>query len=89
MDDYANHRNQRNQIFEDRGGKIENRQPQHPVIESLNGLLKDTARAHRDSARGGGAGRGVPTNSADLGYDPATVTTTTTTTWPEIRAPGR
>jgi hypothetical protein len=70
MEDYANHRNQRNQIFEDRYGKIENRNPQHPALGGLNGLLKDTARTHRDSVRGGGgADRGVPNNSADLGFD--------------------
>jgi hypothetical protein len=71
MDDYANHRERRNQILEDHFGlKVENRQPQHPDPGSLDGLLKDTARSHRDSVRnGGGAGRGVPSNSADLGYD--------------------
>jgi hypothetical protein len=50
-DNYATHRNRRNEICEQRGYKIENAHPKHPVIDGLGGLLERTANAHQKSAQ--------------------------------------
>jgi hypothetical protein len=68
MDDYASHREQRHQALEDRGVKIENRQPQHPVVNGLGGIFEHTANSHRNSVQRGG-NAGPPSNAADLGFD--------------------
>jgi hypothetical protein len=68
-DNRADYRNRRDQALEDRGVKIENHQPQHPVIDGLRGLFDHTAYSHRNSAQQRGGNAGPPNNAADLGFD--------------------
>jgi hypothetical protein len=51
------------------GVKIENRNPQHPQIESPRGLFDRTAESQHEAARR--AGTDLPNNCGALGHDPS------------------
>jgi hypothetical protein len=65
-DNRAHYRKLRDQALEQRGVKIENQNPKHPIVENLQGLFERNADAH-GVARGNA---GLPNNNEGLGFDP-------------------